>query len=167
MGVGTTGIEATRRQRTGGVAALAGLVCLLACASSSERRHEIRSELIGQPATILRGCLGDPHSISVAEGHEEVSFRWKLPRDTEVDHDTSGLWGRRTGPWIPPTNHASEPGFGYCEVFFGFAESRIAEVRAVGKTADGLDAELRCLEIARRCVPDPASALEEREDWAS
>ena len=122
---------------------LVGLLLLvgLACISRSERIAQLRAQLVGQPASVMRSCLGDPNSISLpSEGVEEISYRWPLPPQTQPeDFDGGGSWNRERGPWLPPL---STP------------DRTITDVRAVGKTAEGLDAERRCLEVTQRCIPD-------------
>lgn len=125
------------------------------CVSHAERVAELKSAFIGKPAGLVRACLGDPNSISLpSPGVEEIGFRWFLPPlpDPEPDFDGRGSWNRERGPWLPPVNSQDGEDLGFCEVFFTLENREIREVRAVGKTAEGLDAERRCLETAQRCV---------------
>ena len=127
----------------------------LACVSRTERIAYLKSQFVGQPASLVRSCLGDPNSISLpAQGVEEIGFRWNLPpqRETDGDLEARGSWNRGRGPWLPPVTNPNALEDGFCEVFFTLEDRAIREVRAVGKTAEGLNAEHRCLEVAQRCL---------------
>ena len=144
------------RARSNGLLLLLAVLLLAACVSRSEHIARLQSQFIGQPAALIRACLGDPNSIALPEdGVEEIGFRWNLPRqpEPEPEFDGRGSWNRGRGPWLPPVN-AQIGDEGFCEILFTLENRAIREVRATGKTAEGLDAERRCLEIAHRCVEE-------------
>jgi len=135
----------------------------LGCAASlGAAAKQVRSDIIALPALQIRQCLGVPDEFDVVDDAELWIMARPLARKTSSSdpslrpEDSRGL-PRKRNPAELLARFLENPGLeeippGYCRLYFEVANKRISAFEAEGRDRDGLNANARCVILARRCL---------------
>jgi hypothetical protein len=131
---------------------LLGLVAL-GCTHITQQGEQIRSGLIGLPASVFRTCMPVPSDFWSVGDHDILRFRWVPELDLSPPPSGPPTALDLTRSKLPPDPTREPPPAPECELTVRLEDRRVVGVAARGRSAGGLNVDSGCLREARRCLP--------------